>query len=110
MACKATWNGETIAESDKCIMTEGNLYFPPESVKREYLQPSERQYTCHWKGQAGYYDLAVKGKINKDAAWYYYEPSEAAKDLKDYVSFDKSLGVKVEGDAISRIDPPSAKE
>ncbi len=110
MTCKATWNGAIIAESDKCITTEGNLYFPPESVKREFLQPSKREYTCQWKGQAAYYDVVVKGKVNKDAAWYYYEPSEAAIDIKDYVSFDKSLGVKVEGDAVSKIDPPWAKE
>lgn len=106
MACKATWNGMTIAESERCITTEGNLYFPPESVKREFLRPSQRQYTCRWKGQAGYYDLVVKGKTNKDAAWYYYKPSDAARDIKDYVSFDTSLGVKVEGEAVSRIAPP----
>lgn len=107
MTCKAVWNGEIIAESDKCITTEGNLYFPPGSVKRKFLQPSERQYTCPWKGQAGYYNLSVKGKVNKDATWYYYRPSEAAKSIKDYVAFDKRLGVKVEGDATSKIDPPT---
>ncbi len=106
MTCKATWNGAIIAESDKCITTEGNLYFPPDSVEREFLRPSARQYTCYWKGQAGYYDLMVKGKVNRDAAWYYYAPSEAAMAIKDYVAFDKGLGVKVGGDATSRIDPP----
>ncbi|MDP2931847.1 MAG: DUF427 domain-containing protein [Chloroflexota bacterium] len=106
MSCKATWNGEIIAASDRCITTEGNLYFPPDSVKREFVRPSSRRYTCFWKGEAGYYDLVVKGKVNKDAAWYYDKPSEAAKAIKDYVSFDRSLEVKVDGDAVSKIKPP----
>jgi uncharacterized protein (DUF427 family) len=103
---KATWNGKVIAESDRCITTEGNLYFPPDSVKREYLRDSDRQYTCHWKGQAGYYDIVVDGKVNKDAAWYYYEPSEVAMSIKDYVAFDVDLGVSVEGTAAERLEQP----
>jgi uncharacterized protein (DUF427 family) len=69
------------------------------------LQDSERQYTCPWKGQAGYYDVVVKEKVKKDAAWYYYGPSEVAKPIKDYVAFDKYL-VNVEGTATSQLDRP----
>ena len=103
---KATWNGEVLAESAQGILVEGNIYFPPDSVNREYLRDSERQYTCPWKGQAGYYDVVVKGKVNKDAAWFYYEPSEAAKVIKDYVAFDTWNGIEVEGSAASRLDRP----
>ncbi len=103
---KASWNGEVIAESDQGILVEGNIYFPPDSVKREYLSGSESQYTCPWKGQAGYYDVVVEGKVNKDAAWYYYEPSEVARVIKDYVAFDKNVGIEVEGTAASRLDRP----
>ncbi len=102
---KAMWNGEVIAESDKTILVEGNLYFPPESVKREYLQKSDAQYTCPWKGQAGYYDIVVKGRVNKDAAWYYYEPSKVAEVIKNYVAFEN--GVEVGGSAAGRLDRPS---
>ena len=101
---KATWNGEVIAESDRGILVEGNIYFPPDSVKREYLRRSQREYTCYWKGQTGYYDIIVGGEVNKDAAWYYYQPSEVAKVIKDYVAFDRGKGVKVEGAATSRLD------
>lgn len=101
---KATWNGEVIAESDQGILVEGHIYFPPDSVKRDYLRRSQREYTCPWKGQAGYYDVVVKDKVNKDAAWFYYEPSEVAKRIKDYVAFDEDLGVEVEGKAASRLD------
>ena len=106
MSCTATFKNETIAESDVCIITEGTLYFPPDSVKRDYLKPSTRRYHCVWKGDAGYYDLAVKGVAAKDAAWYYDRPTKAAEGLKDYIAFDLSLGVTVEGDAATEIKRP----
>lgn len=106
MTCKATFNGKTIAESDACLGTEGNLYFPPDSVKKEFLKPSGRRYHCVWRGDSGYYHLEVDGIIAEDAAWYYDQPSEAAMELKDYVAFDQGLGVKVEGQAIKTIMRP----
>lgn len=90
---KATWNNAVIAESDDTIVIENNHYFPPESVKQEYLQSSETHTTCPWKGLASYYTLNVDGKENKDAAWYYPEPKDAATEIKGYVAFWK--GVKV---------------
>ena len=84
---KATWNEAVLAESDDGIVVEGNYYFPPESVHREYLRESRTQTTCFWKGQASYYDVAVGGKVNQDAAWYYPEPSRAAEKIRDYVAF-----------------------
>ncbi|MDV2989898.1 MAG: DUF427 domain-containing protein [Dehalogenimonas sp.] len=106
MSCKATFNGKTIAESDACLGTEGNLYFPPESVNKEYLTPSERRYHCVWKGDSGYYNVVVDGKTANDGAWYYDQPSEAAKELKDYVAFDQGLGIQVEGSAEKSIIRP----
>ena len=91
---KAIWNGQVIAESQKYETVEGNVYFPPESLKREYFTPSSRTTTCPWKGQAHYYTVVVDGKENKDAAWYYPEPSQAAKNIKDHVAFWN--GVRVE--------------
>ena len=91
---KATWNGVTIAESNNCVVVEGNQYFPREAVKQEYLQESSSHTTCPWKGLASYYSLEVNGQVNKDAAWYYSEPKDAAKQIKDHVAFWH--GVKVE--------------
>jgi uncharacterized protein (DUF427 family) len=90
---KATWEDTVIAESDRTMVIEGNHYFPPNSIKREYFSPSETHSTCHWKGIASYYNVQVRGKSNTDAAWYYPEPKEAAKSIKDYVAFWR--GVKV---------------
>lgn len=91
---KAIWKGTVLAESDKTRVVEGNHYFPPDSIKKEYFQSSENHTTCPWKGLASYYSVEVDGQINKNAAWYYLSPKPAAKDITDYVAFWK--GVRVE--------------
>jgi uncharacterized protein (DUF427 family) len=91
---KAIWNGAVLAESDRCEVVEGNPYFPPDAVRREYLKPSATHTTCPWKGVASYYDVVVNGDVNQDAAWYYPDPSAAAERVRDRVAFWR--GVKVE--------------
>jgi uncharacterized protein (DUF427 family) len=90
---KATWNGVVLAESDQGIVIEGNYYFPPESIHREYFQPSRTHTTCSWKGEASYYTLVVNDQTNADGAWYYPDPKPAAKEITNYVAFWR--GVKV---------------
>jgi len=84
---KATWNNAVIAESNETVVVEGNHYFPSDSVRKEYLRPSSTQTHCPWKGEASYYDVVVNGEINKDAAWYYPEPKDAAAEIKDRLAF-----------------------
>lgn len=90
---KAIWNNQVIAESDETKNVEGNQYFPPGSVNQEYLKSSASHTVCPWKGTASYYDVVVDGKENKDAAWYYPEPSEAAKQIKDHIAFWRGVEV-----------------
>ena len=90
---KAVWNGTVLAESDRTVMVEGNHYFPPEAVNRRYLQPSNTNTVCHWKGTASYYDIEVNGKRNRDGAWYYPAPSKAAEDIKDHVAFWRGVEI-----------------
>jgi uncharacterized protein (DUF427 family) len=92
---KAMWNGAVLAESDDTVVVEGNHYFPVTALHREHFRPSDTHTTCAWKGIASYYDVVVDGTVNKDAAWYYPEPKDAAKQILDRVAFWK--GVKVEG-------------
>ena len=91
---KAIWNGAVIAESDRCVVVEGNQYFPADAVRREYLRPSETHTTCPWKGVASYYDVVVGGKSNKDAAWYYPQPKDAAKEIRDHVAFWRGVEIQ----------------
>ena len=90
---KAIWNGATLATSDRTVVVEGNHYFPPDSITTEHFRESGTHTTCHWKGQASYYDIVVNGTVNKDAAWHYPNPSDAAKQIKDYVAFWKGVQV-----------------
>lgn len=90
---KATWNGAVIAESDETVVVEGNHYFPPESLHREFVAPSDHHTTCPWKGEASYYDIVVDSKTNADAAWTYPEPKEAAAEIRDHVAFWKGVEV-----------------
>ena len=85
-----------IAESKAFELVEGNVYFPPETVDRRYLSPSATHTVCGWKGTASYYDVTVEGAVNKDAAWYYPAPKQAAARIAGYVAFWK--GVSVEQD------------
>jgi uncharacterized protein (DUF427 family) len=91
---RAIWNDTVLAESDKTVVVEGNHYFPPESLKQEHFRGSSAHTVCGWKGTASYYDIEVNGKVNREAAWYYPTPLEAAKQIAGYIAFWK--GVRVE--------------
>ena len=91
---KATWRDAVLAESDDTEVVEGNHYFPPGAIKREYFRESATHTTCPWKGEASYYDVVVNGEVNRDAAWYYPEAKEAAKNIEGRVAFWR--GVRVE--------------
>jgi uncharacterized protein (DUF427 family) len=91
---KAIWNGAVLAESNKCEVVEGNQYFPPDAINKQYFKESNTHSSCPWKGVASYYTIEVDGQQNKDAAWYYPTAKEKAKNIEGYVAFWK--GVKVE--------------
>jgi len=91
---RATWNGTLIAQSDRFEIVEGNVYFPPDTVKAELLRPSDTHTECHWKGTASYYDVVVGEQVNRDAAWYYPRTLDAAKNVEGYVAFWRGVTVE----------------
>jgi uncharacterized protein (DUF427 family) len=91
---KASWKGTLLAESDRTIVVEGSHYFPPDSVRREYLRENDHHTVCPWKGTADYYDVVVGDEADESAAWYYPEPKEAARQIAGHVAFWH--GVEVE--------------
>ena len=91
---QAQWEGVVLAESDDCVVVEGNQYFPPESIQQQYFRPSDKTTVCPWKGIAHYYHLEVNGKLNADAAWYYPEPKPAAAQIKGHVAFWRGVQVQ----------------
>ena len=90
---KAIWNNKIIAESDEVVNVEGNIYFPAESVIKEFLKDSDTHTECHWKGTASYFLLDVDGKTNVDAAWYYPEPRPLADGIKGRIAFWKGIRI-----------------
>jgi uncharacterized protein (DUF427 family) len=97
---KATWKDTIIAEAPKedLIYIEGNWYFPPSSVRLEFLQESPTPYTCPWKGVCQYFNVGREGEWDKDVAFSYPDPKESAiatvkKNFKDYVAFWRSVNV-----------------
>jgi uncharacterized protein (DUF427 family) len=93
---RAMWNDTVIAESPTTVVVEGNHYFPPDAIKRDYFQPSDTHTECGWKGTASYYTLAVNGRTNPDAAWYYPDPKPAAAQIRGHVAFWKGVTVSVD--------------
>ena len=91
---KATWGGNVIADSNRCVVVEGNQYFPANTVKKEFLKTSQHTSECPWKGTAHYYNLEIDGMKNENAAWFYPHPKPAAAEIKDHIAFWK--GVKIE--------------
>lgn len=97
---KAVWKDHIIAEADKddLIYIEGNWYFPPAAVKKEYLRKSPTPYTCPWKGECQYFDVGQNDDYSKDSAWSYPDPLPGAldivkKDFSNYVAFWRDVSV-----------------
>ena len=90
---KAIWENTILADSDSTVLIEGNHYFPPTSIKRDFFFESETHTTCHWKGIASYYHVKVDNKLNADAAWYYPEPKRAVNSIKDFVAFWRGVSI-----------------
>jgi len=93
MTIRATWNGAVLAESDATVIVEGNHYFPSAAVRDEFFEPSDTQTVCPWKGTASYRTVVVDGSRNDDAAWFYPDPKDAAKEITDRVAFWKGVAV-----------------
>jgi len=90
---KAIWNNEVLAESNETVVIEGNHYFPASSVIQDFLKPSDTVYECPWKGTANYYNLSVAGAENPDAAWYYANPKDAAKEIAGHIAFGNGVQI-----------------
>ncbi|KAI9729634.1 MAG: hypothetical protein M1818_008437 [Claussenomyces sp. TS43310] len=88
---KAVVAGRTIAESPDTILVEGNQYFPPGSVDHSVLSESDLHTHCPWKGDASYYNINLDKTELKNAAWYYPDAKEKAKNIEGYVAFYKTV-------------------
>jgi len=84
--------GEVIADSRHAfILHESGLqptyYFPPEDVRADVLEPTDRHTHCPKKGDASYYTIQAGGETVENGAWYYPAPLDDAPFLKNLVAF-----------------------
>jgi len=90
---EAVFNGQVIAQSEHTVQVEGNHYFPPASIRSEFLTRSRAKSLCPWKGIASYYTVAVEGVDGGNAAWTYRHPSPLARRIKNHVAFTPVVSV-----------------
>jgi uncharacterized protein (DUF427 family) len=84
--------GVTIADSRRAMMLHESgqqpiYYFPPQDVRADVLEDSERHTHCPKKGDASYYTIRAGGEVVKDGAWYYPDPLQGAPPIKDLIAF-----------------------
>lgn len=97
---QAILNGTVIANANKedLIYIEQRWYFPPDSVRQDYLRKSPTEYTCPWKGDCQYFDVGQGEVWSTDSAWSYPKPIPGAlevvkKDFANYVAFWRDIEV-----------------
>ena len=91
---QAVWNNAVVADSADTVVVEGNHYFPAAAIVAKYFEASDHHSVCPWKGTASYYTLVVDGKRNENAAWYYADPKDAAKEIRGRIAFWKGVQVQ----------------
>jgi uncharacterized protein (DUF427 family) len=84
--------GETIVDSRRAMLLhESGLqpiyYFPPEDVRGDVLERSDRHTRCPKKGEASYFTIRAGGRVVENGAWYYPEPIAEAPPIKDLIAF-----------------------
>lgn len=87
--------GHTIAETSRGhrVLETSHppvYYIPLVDIRREYLIPGSGRSYCEFKGMSGYWSLDVEGRLSRNAAWSYPDPTPAfaaiAGDLAFYAS------------------------
>jgi uncharacterized protein (DUF427 family) len=84
--------GETVADSRRVLMLHESghqpiYYFPPEDVRSEFLEASDRHTRCPKKGEASYYTIRTPDRVVEAGAWYYPDPIESAPPIKGLIAF-----------------------
>lgn len=81
-----------VADSRRCLRvletaSPPSVYFHPEDVDRNCLQPEQGGSFCEWKGHALYYTVTHGKEVCERAAWSYLDPYAEYSMLGGYLSF-----------------------
>ncbi len=103
---RVTADGAVLAETrrPKLLFETGlgnRFYIPPDEVRRDLLEPTEKQTICPYKGTASYWSVVVEGRRIDDAAWAYPQPLEAMRKAGDHISFSgDGIAIEVDGERV----------
>ena len=62
-------------------------YIPPMFVRLELMTLSPLRTECEYKGTASHYDLALDGRVSKNAAWVYTDPLPGYEAIRGHIAF-----------------------
>jgi len=85
-------DGQPVVDSTRALMLfeDGHLpvwYFPPDDVRADLLEPSDKHTQCPRKGTASYWDVRVGDRVVENAVWSYPEPIVGREDIAGYMAF-----------------------
>jgi uncharacterized protein (DUF427 family) len=92
-------DGELVADTTRArILFESNLppryYIPPEDVRLDLLEATDKRTRCAYKGLASYWSVGEED----DVAWTYPEPQHDAEPVRDMIAFfNERVDIEVDG-------------
>ncbi|MGW1024251.1 DUF427 domain-containing protein [Streptomyces sp. NPDC002577] len=88
----ARLGGEVVAQTTSAVtLNEAGFppvhYIPLADVDQKFLQRTDTDTYCPYKGEASYYNLVTSASVIADAVWFYEEPYEAVGAIAGHVAF-----------------------
>ena len=101
---RVEFNGTWVADSSRAMVVHETRappmhYFPQDDVRMDFLEMTDHQTHCPFKGNASYWTLTVGGQVEENVVWSYEGPYSDGEELRGYLSFyqDKMSAI-YEGD------------
>jgi uncharacterized protein (DUF427 family) len=102
-----TFAGETVAESRRAVRVLETshapvYYLPPEDVRTDLFEPTDRRTWCEFKGAASYADLVVGSRRAPSACWWYATPTADFVPIAGWIAFYPSRvdRITVDGEVV----------
>jgi uncharacterized protein (DUF427 family) len=89
---RVIFNEKVLAQSTEALRIletshPPTIYIPKKDIDLSMLEEASRNTYCEWKGRGSYYHLLNGDRVVQNAAWYYHNPRNAYKDLKNHIAF-----------------------
>ena len=89
---RVRFNGEVVADSARTLTVRETkhdpvVYFPKQDVDSRFLEATNHETFCPFKGEASYWTIRVGDRAEENAVWGYSDPFEEVSALSEYVSF-----------------------